>query len=332
MKPFEETEATKNNERYDFQAMLKEHGITISPVCIETLWVNITRLCNQTCVHCHVGASPNRKEEMNRSTVDRCLEIIAGWDSCRNIDITGGAPELNKNFDYLVTEARKLNKHVIVRTNITVIFDGNSQTDEKKMYLPEFFAQNQVEILASLPHYLQNATDQIRGAGAFDKSIEGLRLLNARGYGKDGGGLILNLVNNWDGPITPGEQAGLEEKFKREFICNYGIVFNKLFTVTNMPVNRYRLQLQRLGTYHKYMRALVGAFSPAAAERVVCRSLINVGYDGRIYDCDFNQMLNLQIANQKPANIFDVDFDTLVNRKIKFGSHCFGCTAGGGSS
>jgi radical SAM/Cys-rich protein len=248
------------------------------------------------------------------------------------MDITGGAPELSDSFEYLVSEARRLDKHVVVRSNITVFFDGNPQTGEKKTYLPEFFAQNQVEILASLPHYTQEVTNSIRGQDAFEKSIKGLQLLNEQGYGKADGQLILNLVNNWDGSISPSEQAELERMFRDKLMRGWGIVFNRLFTVTNMPINRYLLLLQKQGIYEEYMGKLVDAFSPPATDRLVCRSLISVGYDDRIYDCDFNQFLGLQITNPEPVSIFDADLDTLVNRKIQFGSHCFGCTAGGGSS
>ena len=332
MKRLDAAETIENSDSYDFQTVLGKYHVTVSPVSISTLWVNITRLCNQACVHCHVNASPDRKEQMNRATIDRCLDLLAENSSCNNLDITGGAPELNPNFDYFVVEARKLNKNVVVRHNITVIFDGNPQTGESKMYLPEFFAENRVEIVASLPHYTQEATDRIRGQGVFEKSLEGIRLLNAQGYGKDGSRLILNLVTNCDGPLSPADHAGLEKEFKRELLHNYGLVFNKLFTVTNIPINRFQMQLQQQGTYHEYMRGLVSAFSPEAADRVICRSLISVDYDGRIYDCDFNQMLNLPITDHEPENIFKVDFKALIRRKIKFGSHCFGCTAGGGSS
>ncbi|MFC1918340.1 DUF3641 domain-containing protein, partial [Chloroflexota bacterium] len=262
MKRLEEIEVAENSTRYDFQEALSKYHLTVSPVSITTLWVNITRLCNQACVHCHVNASPNRKEQMNRATIDRCLELLAKNSSCKNLDITGGAPELNPDFDYFVVEARKLNKNVIVRHNITVIFDGNPQTGESKMYMPEFFAENQVEIVASLPHYTPQVTDKIRGYGVFQKSLEGIRLLNAQGYGKAGSRLTLNLVTNCDGPLSPSDHAGLEKEFKRELMHNYGLVFNKLFTVTNMPINRFQLQLRQRGIYHEYMRGLVSAFSP----------------------------------------------------------------------
>lgn len=317
--------------RYDFQAVLAEHDLRLSPTSIETLWVNVTRLCNQACTHCHVDASPARTEQMSRSTVEHCLEILGQYEQCHNLDITGGAPELNPNFEYFVIEARKLKKHVIVRHNLTVIFDGDPQTGEKKGYLPEFFAEHQIEILASLPHYKQHLTDSVRGYGVFSKSIEGIRQLNAVGYGKEKTGLILNLVYNASGPVLPKERTELETRFKQE-LSKYGLMFDKLYAVTNVPINRFRSQLQRSGTYDEYMDVLLAAFNPKAAEEVVCRSLISVGYDGRIYDCDFNQMLGMQITAPEPMTVLNFDFDTLIKRKILFASHCFGCTAGGGSS
>jgi radical SAM/Cys-rich protein len=317
--------------RYDFQAVLAEHDLRLSPTSIETLWVNVTRLCNQACSHCHVDASPSRTEQMSRYTVDRCLEILEQYEQCQNLDITGGAPELNPNFEYFVIEARKLKKHVIVRHNLTVIFDGDPQTGEKKGYLPEFFAEHQIEILASLPHYKQDLTDSVRGYGVFSKSIEGIHQLNAVGYGKENTGLILNLVYNASGPVSPKERAELETRFKQE-LSKYGLMFDKLYAVTNVPINRFHSQLQCSGTYNEYVDTLLAAFNPEAASEVVCCSLISVGYDGRLYDCDFNQMLGMQITDREPMTVFNFDFDTLIKRKILFASHCFGCTAGGGSS
>jgi radical SAM/Cys-rich protein len=326
------THAATEKNRFDFQAVLAEHGLRLSPISIETLWVNVTRLCNQACTHCHVDASPKRTEQMSRSTVDRCLEILRQYEPCQNLDITGGSPELNPNFEYFVIEARKLKKHVIVRHNLTVIFDGNPQTGEKKDYLPEFFAEHQVEVLASLPHYKQSFTDSVRGSGAFNKSIEGIRRLNTLGYGKEKTGLILNLVFNAGGPVSPKDRAELDVRFKQE-LSRYDLVFNKLYAVTNMPINRFRSQLQQSRTLDEYMDKLLAAFHPGAAREVVCRSLISVGYDGRIYDCDFNQMLGLQIIiGHEPLTIFNCDLEALVQRRILFGPHCFGCTAGGGSS
>jgi radical SAM/Cys-rich protein len=317
--------------RYDFQGVLAEHGLRLDPISVETLWVNITSLCNQVCTHCHVDASPTRTEHMDRTTIDRCLEILGRHESCRNLDITGGSPELNPDFDYFVIEAKKRNKHVIVRHNLTVMFDGNPHTGESKDYLPAFFAENQVEVLASLPHYERNLTDDVRGPGVFDKSIEGIHRLNALGYGKEGSGLILNLVHNADGPVSPEDRTQLEARFKQE-LSAYNIVFNKLYAVTNIPVNRFHSHLQQSGKLDDYMDALVAAFNPEGAKEVVCRLLVSVGHNGKLYDCDFNQMRGLQIYDNEPLTIFNCDFEALVSRRIRFGSHCFGCTAGGGSS
>jgi len=319
------------DKRYNFYDALAKHDLNIVPISIETLWVNVTRLCNQACRHCHVDASPRRTEQMERETVDRCLEILRQYKQIKNLDITGGAPELNPNFDYFVVEARKLKKHVVSRHNLTVIFDGNPENGEHKEYLPRFFADHQVEILASLPHYESHYTDNVRGKGVFQKSIEGIRLLNAEGYGKEGAGLILNLVYNSNGPVSPKQRAELEARFKEELL-RYGLVFNKLYAVTNMPVNRFKAQLQRAGAYDEYMDSLVKNFDPEAAKGVACRSLISVSYDGGIYDCDFNQMLDMQITNSRPLTVFDFDFDALMEREIRFASHCFGCAAGGGAS
>jgi radical SAM/Cys-rich protein len=322
---------TTEERNYDFYSFLAKHELRLTPVSIETLWVNITRMCNQACRHCHVDASPKRTEQMELETVDCCLKILKKYEQIKNLDMTGGAPELNPYYEYFVAEARRLNKHVVSRHNLTVIFDGNPGNHESKGYLPGFFADNQVEILASLPYYELKQTDSVRGPGVFNKSIEGIRLLNALGYGREETGLILNLVYNADGPVSPQQRDELEVKFKQE-LSKYGLIFNKLFAVTNMPVNRYRTQLEKSGTYDEYMSDLVIRFDPEAAEGVACRSVISVGYDGRIYDCDFNQMLDMQITSPEPLTVFDFDFDVLINRKIRFGSHCFGCTAGGGAS
>jgi radical SAM/Cys-rich protein len=279
-----------------------------------------------------VDASPLRTEQMNRETIDCCLEILKKQDQIKNLDLTGGAPELNPHFDYFVIQARKLNKHVMVRHNLTVTFDGNPRTSESKTYLPEFFAKHQVEVISSLPYYQEYFTDKQRGKGVFNKSIEALRLLNAQGYGKEGADLVLNLVYNPVGAFLPAAQAGLEVDFKRELSAKFGLVFNKLYAITNMPIHRFKNDLDRLGTYEEYMTKLVNAFNPVAAQGVMCRSLISVGYDGKIYDCDFNQMLEMQVKDVEPRSIFNFDFDRLLNRRIDFASHCFGCTAGSGSS
>lgn len=323
---------TDENPRFDFEGVLQRNSLNLDPYSIETLQVNITKLCNQACLHCHVDAGPKRTEQMDLATVDRCLEILRENSAIKNLDITGGAPELSPHFDYMVSAAREAGKHVIVRHNLTVTFDGNPQTGEQKTYLPEFFADQKVEVISSLPYYQEYFTDKQRGKGVFDKSIDGLRRLNNLGYGQIDSGLELNLVYNPVGAFLPGTQQGLEADFKRELQQKFGIFFNNLFVITNMPIHRFQRQLEQLGGYEDYMEKLVNAFNPAAAEGVMCRSLISVSYDGRLYDCDFNQMLEMEIANGKPSTIFNFDYNELIARNIRFAPHCFGCTAGAGSS
>jgi radical SAM/Cys-rich protein len=265
---------------------------------------------------------------MSRATVDRCLEILEAHPTIAKLDITGGAPELNPHFDYFVERARALGKHVMARHNLTVTLDGNPQTGESKRYLPEFFAQHQVEVISSLPYYQEFFTDKQRGNGVFQKSIASMRLLNEQGYGKADGDLQLNLVYNPVGAFLPAPQESLERQYKRELESKFGVTFDSLFTITNMPINRFKKELQRLGTYDDYLTKLVNAFNPSAASGVMCRSLLSVGHDGRLYDCDFNQMLDLRL----PETIDEFDLRSLSQRKIIFGEHCYGCTAGAGSS
>ena len=263
---------------------------------------------------------------------DRCLEILAEHEQIKNVDITGGAPELNPHFDYLVTEARKMEKHVMSRHNLTVTFDGNPVTGESKAYLPQFYAENQVEVISSLPYYQEYFTDKQRGRGVFNKSIESLKLLNAHGYGQDDSGLQLKLVFNPDGTCLSAGQACLGNDFKKELLYRFGIPFNNLFIITTVPIHRFKKQLQRLGTYEEYLDKLVHAFNPVAAVGILCRNLLRVSFDGRIYDCDFNQMLDMQVKNGKLSTVFNFDYEDLVTRQIQFATHCFGCTAGAGSS
>jgi len=318
--------------RLSFLNVLQHHGLTLSPVSVETLQVNLGKLCNQACQHCHVDASPYRTEQMDRRTVDQCLAVLRENPGIKNLDITGGAPELNAEFDDFVVRARRIGKHVMVRHNLTVTLDGHPSTRASKRYLPEFFARHRVELICSLPYYQEYFTDKQRGKGAFQKSIESLKLLIAQGYGKEGGDLVLNLVYNPVGAFLPASQAALEADFKRHLGDRFGIAFNRLYTITNMPIHRFRKQLEHLGAYDDYMNKLVNAFNPAAAEGVMCRSLVSVGYDGRLYDCDFNQMLEMPIKNGIPMTIFEFDMEKLLKRQILFASHCFGCTAGAGSS
>ncbi len=315
-----------------FEETVTRNGLTLSPIGIETLQVNVTRLCNQACHHCHVDASPKRTEQMDRATVDRCLEILARHPTIAKLDLTGGAPELNPHFDHFVVEARRLGKHVMVRHNLTVTIDGHPQTGESKRHLPEFFARHQVEVISSLPYYQQFFTDKQRGNGVFAKSIEAMKMLNAVGYGQPENGLELNLVYNPVGAFLPAAQKSLEEQYKRELANRFGVTFNRLFTITNMPINRFRKDLIRLERYDDYLTRLINSFNPAAAEGVMCRSLISVGYDGRLFDCDFNQMLDLSLPPESGATIFDFDLEKLTRRQIIFDQHCYGCTAGTGSS
>lgn len=269
---------------------------------------------------------------MEERTAQRIIEILAAYPQITTLDITGGAPELNPYFDWMVIEAKKLGKHVMVRHNITVQFDGNPVTGESKEYLPSFFAEHRCEVVSSLPYYSQYFTDKQRGRGVFNKSMEGIKRLNEVGYGKENTGLVLNLVYNPVGAFLPASQASLEADYKRELETKFGLHFNNLFTITNMPIHRFKSDLLRHGGYDAYMEKLLNAFNPTAAEGVMCRSQINVNYDGRLSDCDFNQMLDLPVETAVPQTIFDWDFNALLNRRIIFADHCFGCTAGAGSS
>lgn len=261
---------------------------------------------------------------MRRETVDACLKVLQKF-KIPTLDVTGGAPELNPNFRYFVTEARKLKTKIIVRHNLTVMFE-DGQTD-----LAEFFAENKAEVVCSLPYFLPTQTDAQRGGGVFEKSIEALKKLNAVGYGIDEK-LVLNLVYNPVGAFLPPAQTAIEADFKRELKTRYGISFNNLFTITNMPIARFLDWLRRSGNEEKYMQKLVSAFNPQTVDGLMCRNLISVDWRGRLYDCDFNQMLELNVNENLPQTIFDFDLEKLKNRSIVTANHCFGCTAGAGSS
>ncbi len=320
------------NNDFNFAKYLADNSVDIHPLSIETLQVNITKMCNQACKHCHVDSSPLRREEIDLRTVDKCLEILKNNDEIKNLDLTGGAPELSKHFRYFVEEAKKLNKHVMIRHNLTVMFDPHPVTGESNIDLPDFFAKNNVELISSMPYYQEYLTDKQRGKGVFNKSIDALKILNAKGYGIEDSDLILDLVYNPIGAYLPATQCELKSKFKKELFNLYGITFNDLFVMTNMPINRFEQDLKRRDGYSEYIIKLVNAFNPIAAEGIMCRSMISVGHDGKLYDCDFNQMIDMTITNGYEKSIFHFDFGQLINRKIKVGSHCFGCTAGAGSS
>jgi radical SAM/Cys-rich protein len=292
---------------------------------IETLQVNVGRLCNQTCRHCHVDAGPTRMEIMTRETAEHVVDVLRRHPIA-NVDITGGAPELNPNFEYLVREARALGRHVMDRCNLTVFFV------EGKEHAPEFLRDHQVEIIASLPCYLEKNVDFQRGKGVYAKSVEALQRLNHLGYGQQDTGLLLNLVYNPLGPSLPPAQEALENDYKKQLGERFGIVFNHLYTITNMPINRFLTDLIRHGKHDSYMELLVQKFNPAAVEGVMCRTLVSVGWDGALYDCDFNQMLDIPLKGGLPRHIRDFDTYVLARREIRTGAHCFGCTAGCGSS
>jgi radical SAM/Cys-rich protein len=316
----------------DFEQALTSANLHLHPLGIETLQVNLGKLCNQACKHCHVDAGPKRTETMDKATIDRCLEILRAHPQINNLDVTGGAPELNEHFEYFVTAAHALDKHITVRHNLTVTLDPHPLSGRSMKHLPEFFRDQRCEVISSLPYFQEHETDAQRGLGVFAKSIESLRRLNALGYGHDGSNLLLNLVYNPVGAYLPPEQTAIERQFKEELNKRYGLLFNRLYVITNMPINRFKHFLERAELYEAYMTRLVTAFNPVAAEGVMCRSLISVGYDGTIYDCDFNQMLEWRVNHGAPETVWDFDFDKLLRRRIVFGSHCFGCTAGAGSS
>jgi len=297
---------------------LRATGITV-------FQINVGKLCNQTCRHCHVDAGPDRTESMSRETAELCMQALAKTD-IPTVDITGGAPELNPTFRWLVEQARALGRHVLDRCNLSVLLIP-SQAD-----LAEFLAAHQVEIIASLPSYQASQTDAQRGDGIFKKSIEALRLLNRLGYGQPDSGLALNLVYNPVGAFLPPKQGAIEAQFRKELLARHGVSFNHLYTITNMPISRYLEFLVESGNYEQYMERLANAFNPAAAAGVMCRYTISVSWDGRLYDCDFNQMLDLPVDHGAPAHIRDFDLAQLNQRQISTRNHCYGCTAGTGSS
>ena len=309
-----------------FQSKLVEVNYRLSKDSIEILQVNLGKLCNLTCSHCHVEAGPTKtKENMNHEiaqAVVRFMDIA----KIGILDITGGAPELNSNFKFLIAEAKKIKMHVIDRCNLTVFYEPGMAD------LPEFLASHQVEVIASLPCYSKDNVDKQRGAGTFERSIEALLWLNRLGYGRENANLKLNLVYNPVGAHLPPNQNKLESDYKKRLLDDFGIVFNKLFTITNMPMTRYMKYLKALNQYESYVELLINSFNPATLTGLMCRNTLSVGWDGRIYDCDFNQMLGMSIKNGRPFLITDVTLKDLRNWQVLTADHCFGCTAGAGSS
>ena len=303
------------------------NGNGLSRRAVDILQVNMGRYCNQACIHCHVESGPNRKEMMTRETVDAVLRFLAAT-GIPTVDITGGAPELNPNFDHLVESAVSLKRQVMDRCNLTVIFEP------EKSYLPEFFQRHRVELVCSLPCYSEENVDRQRGKGTFDLSIRALKIFNRLGYGQPGSDLILNLVYNPVGPHLPPPQERLEKDYKRELRDKFGIEFNHLYCLSNMPITRYETHLKLRGEYQQYMELLERNFNFATLDQVMCRNLLSVGWDGMIYDCDFNQMLGLPLRDSagKPLSIDFLTLDQVAGRSIIVGNHCYGCTAGPGSS
>lgn len=307
-----------------FDALLDDRGLPrLATSRIEVLQVNVGKLCNQTCEHCHVDAGPDRREAMTRQTARQAIEILDRHD-IPTLDITGGAPELNPQFRFLVEEASRLGRRVIDRCNLTVLtLPGQSD-------LVPYLAEHRVEVTASLPSFRAMGTDAQRGDGVFAKSVQALRLLNQAGYGR-GGGLVLNLVHNPVGAFLPGNQASLERDYRRELASRHDVVFDRLYTITNMPISRFLEYLERTGNTERYMELLVRSFNPAAAGGVMCRTHLSVGWDGTLYDCDFNQMLAIPVEHGAPATLTALLAGGGLARRIRTDRHCFGCTAGAGS-
>ncbi len=309
-----------------FEDAMAECGLQpLHAAGIDVLQVNLGRLCNQACRHCHVEAGPDRREIMDRRTVDICLDVLAKA-KIPLLDITGGAPEMNPHFRHLVQSASKLDCRVIDRSNLT-IFTVPGYED-----LPELLARHSVEVVASLPCYSAENVDSQRGGGTFDRSIGALRRLNDLGYGRADSSLVLGLVYNPVGPTLPPDQTALEETYRRELQSQHGVIFNRLITMTNMPLGRFRRELIQRGQYDGYLETLAAALNPAAAGGVMCRTTLSVDWTGRLFDCDFNQMLDSGLAEGLPQRIDRFDFDRLADRPIVTGEHCYGCTAGAGSS
>ncbi len=310
-----------------FDQDLTASGLSpLKPRSLDVLQINVGKVCNQSCHHCHVDAAPDRKESMTTETFQQCLDVVRK-NKFSMVDITGGAPELNPNFRWFVSELKKLKVNILVRCNLTIINSHKRFSD-----LPEFYAENNVEVIASMPYFTKNRTDSQRGDGVFESSIHALQMLNAVGYGMEGSDLRLNLVYNPSGAFLPGDQLALEQQFKKELFDRFSINFNNLYCITNLPISRFLNYLITSGNYQNYMEKLSSSFNPVAAQNVMCREMISVGWDGSLYDCDFNQMLELGVDLESISHISEYDHTALIGRNIRTNQHCYGCTAGTGSS
>lgn len=292
---------------------------------IEILQINLGYRCNLECRHCHVEAGPARREIMSRQTMDLCLQVLRSHP-IPTIDITGGAPEMHPLFPWLLEECAALSRRMLVRTNGVILLE--------RLYAAflDLYAKHKVEVVVSFPHVDLKMTNRQRGEGVYSRLIEAVRMLNERGYGQPGSGLILNLVHNPGGAYLPGPQSSLENHYRQTLKDKWGIVFNQLFCITNMPIGRYLAYLKRTENYEEYMTALVNAFNSATLDSVMCKSTLSVGWDGKLYDCDFNQMLGMTVNHGAPEHIEMFDLNRLANRRVVTGNHCYGCTAGAGSS
>ncbi|MDG1528807.1 MAG: arsenosugar biosynthesis radical SAM protein ArsS [Polaribacter sp.] len=310
-----------------FANKIKEtNQFPLRPKKLEVLQINLGYMCNQVCAHCHVDAGPDRKEIMTVETMNQCLEVIKKTEA-HTLDLTGGAPEMNPNFRWFVEEASKAGiKDFIVRSNLTII-----RANKKDHDLPEKKKKHNVHVVSSMPHWTRGKTDKQRGDGVFDKSIKALQMLNEVGYGIEGSELKLDLVYNPSGAFLPGDQMALENDFKKALKDDFNIDFHNLFAITNLPISRFLDYLIASENYEDYMHSLIEAYNPAAVENVMCTNTISVSWDGWLYDCDFNQMLNLKV-NSKVKHIADYNEELLQNRNIIINQHCYGCTAGAGSS
>lgn len=297
---------------------LKAEGIAV-------LQVNVGYRCNLSCRHCHVNAHPLREEIMSREVLEQCLRIVRRH-SIPTVDVTGGSPEMHPEMRWFLKECASLKRRLLVRTNGVILLEKGYES------FIDFYAAHEIEVVVSLPHLAPLVTDRQRGEGVFRKLIDALRRLNDRGYGHVGSGLILDLVHNPGGAYLPGSQAALERSYRRTLQDKYGVLFNRLFCITNMPVGRYLDYLRKTDNYDDYMAALVRAFNPVAVGKVMCKTMLSVAWDGSLYDCDFNQMLGLPVCHSASGHVSSFDADELSRRQIATGDHCYGCAAGAGSS
>ncbi len=317
----------QDGELPTFAEKIKETGdLPIRPKSLEILQLNVGYMCNQVCAHCHVDAGPDRKEIMTVETMEQCLDVLRTTD-IETLDLTGGAPEMNPNFRWFIEEARKTSvKEIIVRSNLTII-----RANPKYYDLPEFFKTHKLHVVSSMPHWTRGKTDKQRGNGVFDQSIAALKQLNDVGYGMPDSDLKLDLVYNPSGAFLPGDQMSLEKEFKKALLEDFDIHFHHLFAITNLPISRFLDYLIASDNYEDYMYSLVEAYNPAAVKNVMCTNTLSVRWDGWLYDCDFNQMLNLRVAHPI-QHISEYDPERLSDRNIVIHQHCYGCTAGAGSS